>query len=312
MVSVILRVLNCLEALARKTANRPSGGGALHPRYRIPDCSFANPNWVYRSGFLGSAFQEGLKSFQVRLTTSVAEPRSETYLKFGDGDYYFLRGIPLGSASPGKRAISKPLSDRALAFYGSQASRADFYLCENLLPNRAMFHSIFRRQPDFPAEYTYGLLASRWLTKEFAGSVGLIGSASKVKLVRRLLEFQEYRDYLGLDGFEDYVEIPDLYAADEPTRSSVAVGEQLARATSKIFLVGVGHLKSALFAELGSYRAAVYLDVGSGIDALAGIIDTNRPYMQNWINYQLDSRTPYENLDYLNFNNQNIKILSRP
>jgi hypothetical protein len=284
--------------------------GVVHPRYQIENCGYSEPNWVYISGALGSSFQSGLERFKASLVRSVNASRSQTYLKFGDGDYYFLRGLPVGSAAPGKRAISKTLSDSVLAYYRDQAKLADFFLCEQLIPNRAMFFSTFNKQPDFPAEYVYGLVANRWLTREFSGEIGLIGSASKLRLIRSMMEYEEYRNYLGLQDFRDYVAVPDLFAADDPIESCSAVGAQLAETSSKLFLVGVGHLKSALFAKLKDYRPAVYLDVGSGIDALAGVIDTKRPYMENWKNYQLKDRDRYEDIDLLNFNHANIKILS--
>ena len=34
-------------------------------------------------------------------------------------------------------------------------------------------------------------------------------------------------------------------------------------------------------------KNAIYLDIGAGIDALAGLIDPDRPYASSWINYQM-------------------------
>lgn len=306
---MFVRIASFVSLLARVIRNRGLHRKEVHRRYRIENCAYLDPDWVYVSGLLGSGFQQGLTRFQASLANSVKEAKGKTYFKFGDGDYHFLRGTPVGSAAPGRRAISKPLPDDVLAHYQRQAKLSDFYLCEQLLPNRAMFFSTFKKQPDFPAEYVYGLIANRWLTSHFSGEVGLIGSESKLNLIKRMMRFEEYRRYLGLQEFRDYVVVPDRFAADDPIKICSAVGEQLAGTTSKLFLVGVGHLKSALFAKLCGYRPAVYLDVGSGIDALAGIIDTRRPYMKDWTNYQLNNRVPYATIDYLNFNDANINIL---
>jgi hypothetical protein len=54
----------------------------------------------------------------------------------------------------------------------------------------------------------------------------------------------------------------------------------------------------------------MYIDVGSGIDALAGMIDTRRPYFGNWQNFRLANDEIYENIDYLNFNFENITSIS--
>ena len=54
------------------------------------------------------------------------------------------------------------------------------------------------------------------------------------------------------------------------------VSEQLKKSSSRIFLMGIGHVKSALIHRLPKYRNAIYLDIGSGIDALAGMIDIQK------------------------------------
>ena len=48
------------------------------------------------------------------------------------------------------------------------------------------------------------------------------------------------------------------------------------------------------------YKNAVFYDVGSGIDALAGIIDFERPYMGNWTNYRLRD-FDYNKIDFLQY-----------
>ena len=52
-------------------------------------------------------FQEELEEFKNLLTVLVTDNISRTFYKFGDGDYYFLRKEPVGSATPGRRALSK-------------------------------------------------------------------------------------------------------------------------------------------------------------------------------------------------------------
>ena len=47
------------------------------------------------------------------------------------------------------------------------------------------------------------------------------------------------------------------------------------------------------------HKNAIYLDVGSGIDALAGVIDPGRPYMGGWKNH-LSRQFNYGSLDFLN------------
>jgi hypothetical protein len=84
---------------------------------------------------------------------------------------------------------------------------------------------------------------------------------------------------------------------------------QLSKAKSKLFLVGIGHLKSGVLHKLPSYHRAVYLDVGSGIDALAGVIDEGRPFFGDWTNYRLRNGFDYNKIDMLQYSNSKTKIL---
>ena len=75
---------------------------------------------------------------------------------------------------------------------------------------------------------------------------------------------------------------------DDLDETERMVGEQLKYTSSKIFLMGMGHVKSGLIHRLKKYTDAVFLDVGSAIDAIAGVIDIDRPYFGDWTNYQID------------------------
>ena len=111
---------------------------------------------------------------------------------------------------------------------------------------------------------------------------------------------KEYQDYLGLDQFEDYIHIPQKFACDDIDATEKMVAEQLDKSSAQIFLVGIGHVKSGLLHRLKKYRNAVFLDVGTGIDALGGLIDHHRPYMGDWTNYRVNS-FDYDKLDILQY-----------
>ena len=63
--------------------------------------------------------------------------------------------------------------------------------------------------------------------------------------------------------------------------------------------MGMGHVKSGLIHRLKKYTNAVFFDVGASIDAIAGVIDTDRPYAGDWTNYQIDEPSLYEGVDLL-------------
>ncbi len=244
-------------------------------------------------------FPEELEKFKSKLIQLVEENQSKTFYKFGDGDYYFLRGEGVGSATPGRRALSKNYSDIKHEEFVAGVPLNDYIGVETY--NTQLFSSLYPDRPvDYYAEYGYGLTANKWLTNTFGDSIGVIGAGPKIKLIQQLMQSEEYQEYLGLEKFTDYIEIPQKFACDDIDETERMVGEQLSNSSSKIFLLGIGHVKSALLHRLKKYRNAVFLDVGSGIDALSGIIDHNRPYMANWTNYRT-TNFDYGSLDILQY-----------
>ena len=244
-------------------------------------------------------FQEELEEFKDLLKKLVDFNQSRTFYKFGDGDYYFLNKIPAGSATPGRRALSKSYDEIDHDAFVKGAQECDYYTCEIYPENRVNFMDVIHRGIDFPAEFGYGLVANKWLLKTFAGQIGLIGAGSKLNIIKHLMEAPQYQEYLGLKKFEDYISLPQKFACDDLEATEKMVASQLMKSTSKIFLMGMGHVKSGLIHRLKKYRNAVFLDVGASIDALAGIIDVDRPYAGDWTNYQIDDVQLYKGIDFL-------------
>jgi len=244
-------------------------------------------------------FQEELEEFKHLLIELVYLNEPKTFYKFGDGDYYFLNKIPTGSATPGRRALSKSYDDINHDAFVKGAQECDYYTCEIYPENRVNYLDVIQRQIDFPAEFGYGLVANKWLLKTFAGQIGLIGAGSKLNIIKNLMEAPQYQEYLGLEKFEDYISLPQKFACDDLEATEKMVASQLMKSTSNIFLMGMGHVKSGLIHRLKKYRNAVFLDVGASIDALAGIIDVDRPYAGDWTNYQIDDVQLYKGIDFL-------------
>ena len=254
-------------------------------------------------------FQEELEKFKHLLIELVYLKEPKTFYKFGDGDYYFLNKIPTGSATPGRRALSKSYDDINHDAFVKGAQECDYYTCEIYPENRVNYLDVIQRQIDFPAEFGYGLVANKWLLKTFAGQIGLIGAGSKLNIIKNLMEAPQYQEYLGLEKFEDYISLPQKFACDDLEATEKMVASQLMKSTSKIFLMGMGHVKSGLIHRLSKYRNAVFLDVGASIDALAGIIDIDRPYMGDWTNYQIDDVQLYKGIDFLAYDGKGKHII---
>jgi len=255
-------------------------------------------------------FQEHLKQYKNFLKSIFLDNKPYTFYKFGDGDYFFLKKKPTGSAMPGRRALSLKYEEINHKLFEEGAMMCDFYTCEIYPENREMFSKTFnKRKIDFPAEFNYGLISNKWLLKEFKGKLGLIGAGPKIEIIKKLISNKQYQDYLGLDRFEDYISIPQKYACDNIDLTEKMVAKQLQNSSSRIFLLGIGHVKSALIHRLPKYKNAIYLDVGSSIDALAGMIDIKRPFFGNWINYRLKENSLYNEIDYLGYSKKGKHVI---
>ena len=278
-------------------------------QYKIEGTINNDQNLCFHDETTYPKFQEELEEFKHLLIELVYLKEPKTFYKFGDGDYYFLNKIPTGSATPGRRALSKSYDDINHDAFVKGAQECDYYTCEIYPENRVNFMDVIQRRIDFPAEFGYGLVANKWLLKTFAGQIGLIGAGLKLNIIKNLMEAPQYQEYLGLEKFEDYISLPQKFACDDLEATEKMVASQLMKSTSKIFLMGMGHVKSGLIHRLSKYRNAVFLDVGASIDALAGIIDVDRPYAGDWTNYQIDDVQLYKGIDFLAYDGKGKHII---
>lgn len=220
-------------------------------------------------------FQIRLEEFKQLIINLVNEEKGATFVHFGDGDYYFLKKQPVGSARPGKRALKVSYNRFDITPFIEGWKKADYHCVEYLEKNnRNMLHELFPDQKTIPTEYLYGLTSSKWFFKTFKGKIGLIGAGEKMDLIKDLMKREEYQNYLGIDNFNDYIKIPQKFACDNLNNTIQMVKEQLEKADpeTKVYLYGVGHVKSGLIHHLSSFKNAVYLDVGAGIDGIAGLL----------------------------------------
>jgi len=258
-----------------------------------------------------SEFQSDLEKFKQLILTLEKEKMGKSILHFGDGDYYFLKKIAVGSATPGKRALSIPYELFDITPYKEGWKLADYHCVEYLEPgNPEKLYELYPQQPTIATEFLYGLLMNKWFLKTFNGKVGLIGAGDKLDIIKELMNYSEYQEYLGINKFNDYIKIPQRFACDNLNETINMVKEQLENSCDEtfIYLFGVGHVKSGLIHHLPKIKNAIYIDVGAGIDGLAGLIDPDRPYAGNWINYRMKNYD-YGNIDLLNYNVNNDKQL---
>jgi len=270
-------------------------------QYIIPGTKNISGLKFYNDPNMYPHFQRDLERFKNQLVLLVNQKANVTFYKFGDGDYYFLKQIEHGSAKPGVRALSKDYNEIDIKIFMEGVLKND-YIIGDIFPGRnTMFNELFpKRERDFPSDYGHALVANKWFFKTFKGKIGLIGAREKLQLIEQLMKYREYREYLGIDKFNDYIYIPQKFAADDILSLEKSIAEQLKNAKSKIFLLGIGHVKSALLHRFKKYKEAVYVDVGGAIDAIAGVMNIRRLHMAKWVNYQIKNYD-YSNIDYMNY-----------
>ena len=252
-------------------------------------------------------FKIKLNEFMSLLKNSYEQSKSLTIYKFGDGDYFFLKRISTGSSKPGNSALSKDYHQINHNQFVENSKKNNVYTCEILKPNLEYFKKCFSKYPDYYAEFNYILVANKWIFKNFS-SIGLIGAKEKLDIIKKLMNKKDYQNYIGISKFEHYIEIPQKYACDDPKKISYEVAEKLKNSNVKLYLCGLGLLKNYLLSQLPSYSKAIYLDIGTGIDALAGIIDPYRPYFGNWTNYQFKNTDIYKNIDFMQYDPNKDKL----
>lgn len=299
-------------------------------------------------------------------------------LRASDGDYLFLRQIAIGSAKPGKRALTFPYNKICIKLFrdlfwkndlitlnleknehrnwmkfiivdcideiiskiirhpvGSFKNSRLAYLIDRLITPLTFMGYIpffiayvfsFKKgnfyfekakkiiySENFPSETVYALIATKWIFKNYKNQIGIIASAEKILIIKELMSYPEYKEYLGMDNFTEYIDVPAKGAADEVLNLSKKIGERIKGSETKIFLVGVGSSKIALMPLLKEYSNAVFIDVGCGIDAIAGIVCQERPYFAEWTNYRIKSYN-YSDIDFMDkgnpaWNNPNYKTI---
>ena len=140
---------------------------------------------------------------------------------------------------------------------------------------------------DMPLDIIYGLVANKWLLKTFSNQIGFIGNSKKLDIIKNLMKFKEYQNFINNDFFLDYIDIPQR-AALEDDNLEKKIYERVKKSNCKIYFIGAGVSKLKFFHNLKNIKPnGIFIDIGHGLDAIAGIADYTRPYFGSWQNYKL-------------------------
>ena len=157
----------------------------------------------------------------------------------------------------------------------------------------------------------YGLIANKWYLSTFKNKIALIGGKAKMNVIKNLMKYEEYRNYVNNDFFIDYIDVPERFSCDNTELLSKEIGKKINKSKAEVFLYGIGISKMAIAHTFKHYKNAIFIDIGCGMSGLAGTVETDRPYFGGWINYRMKNYD-YSNVDPTNFNinRDNVKILN--
>lgn len=150
---------------------------------------------------------------------------------------------------------------------------------------------------DMPLDIVYGLISNKWLLETFKNQIALIGNCEKLSIIQELIKHEPYKKYICNDYFLDYIKLPQTQALEYNNIENY-IYENVKNSNSRIFFIGAGVSKLKFFYKLKEIKPnGIFIDIGYGIDAIAGIADYGRPYFGSWQNYKLKNYN-YNNIDF--------------
>lgn len=177
-----------------------------------------------------------------------------------------------------------------------------FYILKKKL-NISKNFPIITRAPEINAEAVYSLVSNRLIFKMFPkGEILLVGQQEKINAIKLLLMHKKYRDYLGIEEFSGFVGVAKIGAADYEDQILRDIKTAVELNSPKVILFGIGSAKLYIMPRIKFFSNAVVIDVGAGIDALAGVISQDRPYFADWINFK-SNNIDYASMDIMDLKN---------
>ena len=265
----------------------------MHKIYQIENTMYLEPEEEYFNPGLYPNFQENYLKFKSELKNDSISKSSNSYYKFGDGDYLLFKNEKHGTTKPGVRDIKKSFKPLDIDNIKKFAHMHDKYFCEIINFNK--MNNVLDKKIDFPAEYLYGSIANKWFFENFK-KITIIGSETKLELIEELIKHQEYKDYLGIESFYDLIPIPQTGALSNSDKIYQKIKNKVKKSNPDIFLLGIGLAQNTLLHSLKEVSSAPLVSVGSGSDAIAGVIDIYRPYYGSWVNYRLNNSKIYKKI----------------
>jgi len=258
--------------------------------YDLPGTKDINGNRkdkAYQNPKTWPKYQEDFEKFKSYLLN---DKNSKVLLRVYDGEFWFLRREKVGNV--GIRHVSNELTeDFVKPFYENSLKCEKFASHLTVMSGGKMnelYKSIYgNKKIDYPMEFHYAIVLNKWIFKNFKNQIGLIGGEEKIKVIKKLMTYSKYKEYLGIDYFTDYISVPEKLSCNEPKTLEETIKKQLSNSKGKIFLFGIGISKLYIACKFKDFHQAIYIDAGGTLSALSGFLTKKRPYAAKWTNFRI-------------------------
>ena len=286
----------------------------MHPLYCIEGtsniCTRETEGPEYNTPSTWPTFQEDWIQLKDAIVQDVSNNTGKVYLRIFDGEFWFLQGQKVGNV--GSRHCSRELTPEFLKPFYDGFLKADIVATQLYAEEMDKYKRLFPQRPfDIPMELLYSLVSSRWIFQQFPDSIALIGGHEKMTVIQELMKYNEYREYVGVSTFTDYISVPERFACDNTDAVFDSIKDQIRASRANVFLFGMGISKLAFAYRFKEISTAQFIDVGCGISALAGTTSVERPYFGSWTNFRLRNWN-YGSMDPIDFHdtaNRNIRYI---
>ena len=275
-------------------------------------CSYDIDHPCYNLESTWPTFQTDFCEFKQIILDSVKDKSPKLFLRVADGEFRFLEKRIEGTNIP-RRHLSKNIHSIDMSKFWEGVRGSEYLMTQLYTEWTEDFKRVIDFRPiDFPMEFSYSIVANKWIFNQFPSTIGIIGGSEKISIIKELMKREEYRNYLGIESFSDYIEVPERFSCDDPGNLERIIGESLSKSKAEIFIFGIGIAKLAVAHKFKNYKNSVFIDVGCGISALAGTTSLERPYFGGWTNFILDgyNYSEMDRIDYLDTAGKNEIILT--
>ena len=262
------------------------------PGYRIRGCVTYNHRDLVamKLNYIApGVFQDYYDKLVHEIEDSLKNNRPLSVIRSGDGEAYFLQEKYIGNIV--KRHLTTKDNNIDTDFWIRQYLKNDLITYDANISLRRLWTPIVGKgviKNYYPLHVVYALVANRdifSLVKD--KKIGFIGAKKKLNMISKLMNHEQYRTYTKLSKIQSYIAIPDFGACNYPDKLLNDILRESEKNPCDIYFVAAGIAKIYFMSELRDKLNCIVIDIGSGIDALAGIIPKDRQCFGKWVNFRI-------------------------